>query len=127
MDESDIGQLRRAAAAALLCLREPTSAQVFQGNAGKIRFDIEYRSAIKHVHSTNMQTGSFTAQKFDDSQADRIWAPRRTRGEYAMRPRVRGWCGHQIVTGDAVEHPQDIEMRETLNVGETWFVDGQDF
>ena len=114
-------------AAALFCLGEPTPSQFFQGNAGQIRLNIEYGSAIKHVHSTNMQTGSFAAQQFDDGQADRIWAARRTRGKDA----VGSVCPSVVFPSGrircAVEHPQHIEMRKPFNVGQPLFICRQHF
>ena len=72
--------------APLLGFLEPPAAQLFDGDARQVRFDVEQRRAIEHVDTVNVEGVAVAAQKLDNGERDRI----RTAG---------GACGE-----DAVHH-----------------------
>src|ERR1700733_1474905 len=109
------------------CFRQPAAAQFFCGNARHIRLDVKNRRSVKHIDPVNEQRSPFSAQKFHNRQPDRIRAPRRARGEYAMRLIVHRRRAHQIEALGSVENPEHKQMRESFYVFKTQFKLRQDF
>src|SRR5882672_8365593 len=66
-----------------------------------------------------MQLDAFATAQLDGGQANRVRTARRPGRKHSMRPIVEGRRAEQIEPMRAIELPDDEEMREALDVGES--------
>ena len=104
----------------------PSTAQLFGGDAGEIRLDVEDRSSVQHVDAADVELRAFAAKEFNDCEADRIRTARGASGEDAVRAIVDGRSAEQFESLGAIEFPEDDEMGEAFDVGEAEFELGID-
>src|SRR5207248_11372576 len=73
-----------------------------------------------------MKLDAFAATQLDDCQANRVRTSRRSGRKHTMRPIIGGRYTEQFEPMGAIELPDDDQMREALDVGESWLKIGQD-
>lgn len=66
-----------------------------------------------------MQARPLAPKKFYNREANGIWTPRRSRREDAMGSVITRGRAQQFETLRAVKNPDDEEMREALDIGES--------
>ena len=74
-----------------------------------------------------MQRVPLAAQELDDGESNRIWTPRGTGSEDAVRAIVDRGRAQQLESFRAIEDPYNEQVRESLDVGEAGFEFWQDF
>lgn len=74
-----------------------------------------------------MQGVPLAAEELDDGESNRIWTPRGTRSENAVRAIVDGRRAQQLESFGAIEDPYNEQVREALDVGEASCEFWQDF
>jgi NTE family protein len=99
-------------------LGEPAAAEFCFGDTGKIRLEIEDRSAVEHVDAADVEIGAVATKQFNGGESDRIRAERRAGGEDSVRTVVGGRIGDKVETLGAIKFPDDDEVREAFDVGE---------
>jgi hypothetical protein len=67
-----------------------------------------------------VQPCNVSTKKLDDGQADRVGTSRGSRREHAVRSIVAWWGAQQFESFRVVEYPDDDEVRETLNISESY-------
>src|ERR1700690_62040 len=99
-----------------LSLRQPPTSQPLSRNSRKQRLDIKNSRPIQHIDPANMQLATLAPKQFNNSQSNRIRAPRRPRRKYSVRPVVRGRRTQQLEPLRPIELPKNNQMREALDV-----------
>lgn len=119
--------IREFALTASLGIGQPATAQRFGRNAGQVGLDVEDGSPVEHIHAADVHESAITSEELDNSQADGIRAPRRSRGENTVRTIIHRRRAEQFESFGAIKDPKDEQVREAFEVGEAEFKFGQDF
>ena len=69
---------------------KPAATELLGRDAGHVRLEIEDGSAVEHVDATDVELCSFTAEKFDYGQGDRVGATWGTGRKDSVRAIVGG-------------------------------------
>jgi hypothetical protein len=70
---------------------------------------------------------ALAAEKFDHSQANRIRALRRARGEYSVRAIIARWHANQFESFGAIKGPDHEQVRKAFDIREAKFEFRLDF
>ena len=68
---------------------EPSAAKLFRWDARQVRLDVEDRSSVEHIDTSDMQGVAFAADEFDDRKTYRVRTAWGSRREDAVRTIVR--------------------------------------
>ena len=69
----------------LFGVRNPAAPKRLGSDTRQVGLDVQDRRAVEHVDAARRGARAVASQQLDDRQADRVGAPRRARGEDAVR------------------------------------------
>src|SRR5262249_3759870 len=95
---------------------QPAATKLLLRNTRQIRLDVEDGSSIKHINSSHVKRPPLTSNQLQNRQPNWIGAARRSRCENSVRTRI-GWRrSYQLVSLGTIKHPNNKQVRETVNV-----------